>query len=155
MDWDSTKLVALGGTIATAIGIVAGAVILAWQKWRSVQQEAAKGDVDVDVKTTDAANKHRQEDADFEARENQRIIDYWKSLNAEISERSRVVIQSIELKVKELETEGEKRREEHIKCQLDNAAMKVQLEHLREQIVAFAADKNQLRDRIAALESQQ
>ncbi len=153
MDWDTTKIVALTTAMATVIGVLGGAVIILWKKWREAQQEAAKGDVDVTVKTTDAANKHRQEDADFEARENQRIIEYWKSLNAEMSERSRIVISSVEAKVKELEVEGQKRLEEHIKCQLDNAAMKVQVEHLKEQVAALNSEKNQLRDRVAALEA--
>ncbi len=154
MDLDTTQIVAIVGSVSATIGGLLTAVVVLYGKWRSAIQEAAKGDIDVDLKATEASNKHRQEDADFEARESQRIIDYWKSLNAEISERSRIALSGIESKVRELEVEGEKRREEHIKCQLDNATMKSQIEHLREQVVAINEDRKQLRERVAALEAQ-
>ncbi len=153
MDWDTTKIVALTTAMSTVIGVLGGAVLILYKKWREAQQEAAKGDIDVSVKTTDAANKLRREDADFEARENQRIIDYWKSMNADLNERSNTVIKGIEAKLKEQEIEGQKRLEEHIKCQLDNATMRAQIEHLKEQIAALTSEKNQLRDRVAALEA--
>lgn len=141
MELNYTELAAWGGAISGIIGIA----IIAWQQWKKTQLEVSTAENEAD-------HKRRSSEAAFQAQEDVRIIDYWKALNAEITERSKNALAAVETKILALEQEAEKRREEHIKCQLDNAAMKVQLEHHQQEGVQMRAEIKNLRDRVATLE---
>lgn len=151
IDWGSVGTFLGGGGLVALVG---GGLYL-WKTWRVNQQEAAKGDIDVIVKETEANDRRRKQDATFKAEESDRVIAYWKALTVEISDRNKAAMILIDSKIEALEVEAEKRREEHTKCREENAMMKIHVEHLKEQFAASVADRKELRDRVAALENQQ
>lgn len=137
IDWSGVGAFATGGGFVA----FAGGCLFLWKTWRANQQEAAKGDIDV----TDKERESR-------AREDLRIIDYWKALNAESKAQLMEIIDRLEAKQVETDAELDKRRKEHEECQRSDAVKSAQIAHLQETSAEKTEQIRELRTRVETLE---
>lgn len=149
MEFDPAAIGAVITILTVVVTGLGGAVVILYGKWKSAQHEAAKGDVAVHAMQQEADAKYKRGEADFEDAETRRVIDYWRSANAELAERYRVDISGLKEEVRLLAAELEKRNVDYVKCQIEKAGMAVELGHLEKKIDELHEEKKELLERIS------
>ncbi len=137
MDWDRVLDFALGSGLVALVG---GGLML-WKKFRTDQQDVERGAIDL-------ADKQ----AEYQAREELRIIEHWRGLNAELKAQMTAVIDKLTLRQDAMSLELEKRQRDHDECKQSDAVNKARIEHLTIQLADKADQIKELRQRVDQLE---
>lgn len=133
MDWN-ILWGGLGGALAVGIPLlIAGYAKVKEANAKAAVEAAAVQKLHIENQRLqdEVSAKKRRDDADFDALESERITKQWETFNAEMKEHYESALSSVQAELNAMKAEIDKRREEHHKCQIENAVIRQQIEEMK------------------------